>query len=73
MKNNILLEVKRVKEIMGLHEQRINTIITREEWDVPVPVPAIKGTYPPGDSDPSAFIGEALVTIFTGYTRCTRS
>ena len=63
MKNNILLEVKRVKEIMGLYEQRIKTIVTSEEWDVPVPVPRIKGTYRPGDSDPSAFIGEALVTI----------
>ena len=60
MQKGILLEIKRVKEIMGLQEQRIVTdIIDRREFDVTVPIPRIEGTYLPGKSDPSSFIGEA--------------
>ena len=60
MQKGILLEIKRVNEIMGLQEQRIVTdVVDRTEFDVTVPIPRIEGTYQPGDSDPSSFIGEA--------------
>ena len=60
MQKGIISEIKRVKEIMGLQEQRIVTdIVDRREFDVTVPIPRIEGTYLPGKSDPSSFIGEA--------------
>jgi hypothetical protein len=60
MQKGILLEINRVREIMGLQEQRIVTdVVDRTEFDVTVPIPRIEGTYQPGDSDPLSFIGEA--------------
>ena len=65
MGKNILSEVNRTREIMGLPivEQRKETIITNIPYDVQVPVPTIKGTYLPGKSSPSAFIKESITTI----------
>ena len=66
MKKNILSEVNRTREIMGLPimEQRKETIITDVvKSDVKVPVPAIKGNYKPGKSDPSGFIENSITII----------
>ena len=55
--NNILSEVTRVREIMGLREQRKKTIITNTiKSDVDVPIPPIKGNYGVGESNPTKFI-----------------
>jgi len=66
MKKNILSEVNRTREIMGLPivEQRKTTIITDTiKSDVDVPIPPIKGKYSVGDSNPSEFIVESVNTI----------
>ena len=66
MKKSILAEVNRTREIMGLPivEQRKETIITDTiKADIEVPVPAIKGTYKPGKSDPAAFIKNSITII----------
>tara|TARA_R110000824_G_scaffold153953_1_gene325855 strand:- start:1772 stop:3061 length:1290 start_codon:yes stop_codon:yes gene_type:complete len=62
--NNILSEVTRVREIMGLREQRKKTIITNTiKSDVDVPIPPIKGNYGVGESNPTKFIVESVDTI----------
>ena len=66
MKTNILSEIARVREIMGLREQRKETIITDTiKSDVDVPIPPIKGKYDVGDSDPSEFIKDSVVSIIS--------
>ena len=63
MKKNILTEISRVREIMGLREQRKETIVTEIPFDVQVPIPTIKGNYSVGKSDPSKFIKKSINTI----------
>ena len=64
MKKQILSEVSRVREIMGIREQYTTREKVGEETiNVVVNVPPIKGTYGTGKSDPSAFLGDAVVTI----------
>ena len=62
---NILSEVARVREIMGLREQRTETITTEIPFDVQVPIPTIKGNYATGKSDPSKFIKKSISSIIT--------
>ena len=67
MKKNVISEVNRVLEIMGLEilsEQRtIEKVIDIKKFDVQVPVPPIKGKYSAGQSDPAAFLQESVNTI----------
>ena len=66
MKKQILSEISRVRQIMGLHEQFITKEkIGEDKVDVVVDVPPIKGTYTPASSDPTSFIGESVTTIMT--------
>ena len=66
MKKQILSEIIRVREIMGLHEQFITKEkIGEDRVDVVVDVPPIKGTYTPASSDPTSFIGDSVTTIMT--------
>ena len=63
MRKNIIEDIGRVREIMGLREQRKETIITKIPFDVQVPIPTIKGNYATGKSDPSRFIKKSINTI----------
>jgi hypothetical protein len=66
MEKNILSEINRTREIMGLSEQRKETIITDViKSDVDVPIPPIKGKYGAGSSDPSKFIKGSVVSIMS--------
>ena len=64
MKKQIISEISRVRQIMGLREQYSETIKTGEEKNVVVvEVPPIEGTYSPNSSDPSQFIDESVRII----------
>ena len=64
MKKQLLSEVNRVREIMGIKEQYSKAIKTGEETtNVTVNVPPIKGNYGTGKSDPTNFIEGAIITI----------
>ena len=64
MKKQIISEISRVRQIMGLREQYSETIKTGEEKNVVVVyVPPIEGTYSPNSSDPSQFIDESVRII----------